>query len=305
MEAATYNHQPVLLKETLGLLVPRAGETVLDVTLGLAGHSREFLKIIGADGMLIGLDADGENLEQAEQNLSGLPGKVKLHHCNFSELSDLALPQVDILFADLGMSSPHIDDPSRGFTFREDVPLDLRFDRTKGKSGANLIAQSSEQDLYQIFRKYGELKSARKLARAIKTAEVRTTGGLKKCTEDACSYKAASVLPQVFQALRIAVNDELWALEILLKTGPALLKPGGRMGVITFHSLEDRMVKQAFKKLSLAEKDPITGANSKEAPFEILTKKPIGPDEEESTENPRARSAKLRVILRRDSPENL
>ena len=125
MESATYNHQPVLLKETLKILNLREGESVLDVTLGLAGHSREFLKAIGKDGALIGLDADGENLEQAEQNLKGLPGKVNLHHCNFSELSDLSLPQVNVIFADLGMSSPHIDDPSRGFTFREDVPIDL------------------------------------------------------------------------------------------------------------------------------------------------------------------------------------
>ena len=112
-------------------------------------------------------------------------------------------------------------------------------------------------------------------------------------------------MSQVFQALRIAVNDELWALEILLKAGPDLLKQGGRMGVITFHSLEDRMVKKAFKALSISEKDPLTGAVSKEASFEILTKKPIGPNEKESIDNPRARSAKLRVILRRDSMENL
>ena len=285
-----------MLGTVLDVLSTKKGEKVLDVTLGLGGHSVEFLKAIGSSGKLIGLDADEKNLEEARKNLSAISMNFELHHSNFSRLSELELPQVDILFADLGLSSPHLDDPGRGFTFREDTPLDLRFDQSRGITGANLIKQSSEQDLFLIFKKYGELEQARKLAKAIKATHIDTTGDLRACTEAVCGHRAVQALPQVFQALRIAVNDEIGALESLLKYGPTLLKPGGRMGIITFHSLEDRPVKQKFRELSTSEKDEVTGAVSKEADFELLTKKPLLPSEEELEENSRARSAKFRAI---------
>ena len=152
-----------------------------------------------------------------------------------------------------------------------------------------------------MFKKYGELKQARRVAKAIKAAPISTTGELRKCVEESCGHFAPSVLPQVFQSLRIAVNDELGALESLLETAPYLLKQGGRFGIITFHSLEDRLVKRAFKELSTGIKDELTGAIAEESEFVLLTKKPVCPCEEECADNPRARSAKLRVIQKRDS----
>ncbi|MBU0766500.1 16S rRNA (cytosine(1402)-N(4))-methyltransferase RsmH [Patescibacteria group bacterium] len=290
-------HTPVLHNEVINLLDPQEGEIVLDVTLGLGGHSSLFLEKIGSSGKLLAIEADQVNLDIAKENLSDYSGQIDLRHNNFCNIAQMEFPQVDILFADLGLSSPHLDDPQRGFSFREDAPLDMRFDRTTGMPASQLIASLDEQGLAQIFWTYGELKSGRKLARTIKESEsVKTTFDLKECTEKAVGFHAKTMLPQVFQALRIAVNDEMGSLEILLREGPKLLKSGGRMGVITFHSLEDRMVKQEFKVLATPEKDPITGADIHEALFEILTKKPIVPSEEEIAENPRARSAKLRIL---------
>ncbi|MBU2259009.1 16S rRNA (cytosine(1402)-N(4))-methyltransferase RsmH [Patescibacteria group bacterium] len=291
------HHTPVLHSEVMNLLDPKKGEVVLDVTLGLGGHAKSFLEAIGPYGRLIGIETDEANLQQAKENLSEYGKQVTFISGNFRDLTSFDIPEADILFADLGLSSPHIDDPERGFTFREDAPLDMRFDRTNGMPASQLIASLDEQGLAKIFWTYGELKSGRKLARTLKEAEsVKTTFELKECVEKAVGFRAKTMLPQVFQALRIAVNDEMGSLQILLREGPMLLKEGGRMGVISFHSLEDRMVKQAFRTLATSEKDPVTGAVSQEAAFEVLTKKPVVPSDQEVEENPRARSAKLRAI---------
>lgn len=295
---AQHAHTPALLQETLQFLQPQLGETVLDVTLGLGGHAAAFLELIGERGTLIGIDADAQNLRSAQERLSKLPGTATCIHANFLQLPELDLPSVDILFADLGLSSPHVDDPERGFSFRTDAPLDLRYDRESGVDAAAYIAQSDERALARIFREYGELDRALLLAKKAKQRGAATTFALRQCAEEVYGFRAPSKLPQVFQALRIAVNHELDALTLLLETGPRLLKSGGRMGIITYHSLEDRPVKRAFRALCTPEKDEWTGAVSREADFVLLTRKPVLPGAEEQRRNPRSRSAKLRAIRR-------
>lgn len=302
--AAAYNdevfrHTPVLHTAVLTLLAPKRGETVLDVTLGLGGHAKSFLERIGPTGRLLALDADSENLVEARRTLGEGEEQSDLRHGNFRNLRSFGFSPVDILFADLGLSSPHIDDPSRGFSFRSSSPLDLRFDRTTGMTAARLIAISTEHELAEVLRRYGEVPGARLLARAMKEGDIQTTFELKACVERVRGYRAPAELPRVFQALRIAVNDELGALRILLQEGPKLLKPGGRMGVISYHSLEDRLVKDAFRALAAPAKDVTTGAVRAQAPFTLITKKPVCPDASEIEANPRARSAKFRVLLRR------
>ena len=245
-------HIPVLLDEVLTLLAPKEENTVLDCTLGLGGHSSAFCERIGAEGILIGIDADRENLDEAKSRLSGCSAKTEFHHCNFGTMSTLDLPACDIIFADLGVSSPHFDDPERGFSFRENGPLDLRFDRTSGQTAFDLIEASTEQELGKIIADFGELKGSYKIGRVLKEKLPRTTEEVRECIEETDGHRAKQVLPQVFQALRIAVNDELGALQSFLDCAPKLLRPGGRLGIISFHSLEDRIVKHVFKSLSTA-----------------------------------------------------
>lgn len=296
-----FKHTPVLLDEVVTLIDPKEGETVLDATLGLGGHAETLLKKIGARGALIGLDADAKNLAQAQVRLSVLPGRKEFRHANFRDLAQLDLPKVDILFADLGLSSPHVDEPGRGFTFREDAPLDLRFDRSQGLSAVLWLQRISLDDLTRALREFGELKDARRLARKLKEGEMNTTFSIVRAVEAVFGWKAPSVMAQVFQALRIAVNDELGALDALLSSGPTLLKSGGRMGVISYHSLEDRRVKQAFRVLTTAPKHADTGQDLHPADYSPLTRKAVVPADEEQHRNPRSRSAKLRVIMRRTS----
>ncbi len=291
------HHTSVLLTEVLQGLSLQTGETVVDVTVGLGGHSAAFLEAVGEGGHLIALDADAENLKSAEQRLSLSPGEKTFHHSNFRELPSLDLPSCDVLFADLGLSSPHLDDPERGFSFRFEGPLDLRFDRSTGQTAAELIDRSSQEELQKIFWDFGEVKASRKLAVEVLEQKPQTTQELKECVERVCGFRAKSVLPQVFQALRIAVNDELESLRILLDHGPTLLKSGGRMAVISFHSLEDRMVKQTFRALSTPVIDDTTGAITIDAPYTLITKKAVKPSEEEVESNPRARSARLRILV--------
>lgn len=292
-------HVPVLLEEVLSALQPAAGERVLDVTLGLGGHASAFLRAVGPSGSLTALDADADNMMIARRRLEETGGLFELRHVNFGRIAELDLQPFDVIFADLGLSSPHLDDATRGFSFRFEGPLDLRFDRTGGKTAADLIEASDEEDLAGVFRTYGELwKEAGKLSRALTGKRWNTTTDLKNAVEQAFGFRAKQILPQVFQALRIAVNDELHALSELLRVGPALLAPGGRMGVISFHSLEDRMVKQTFRALCEPVKDEITGKVSIPAGFELLTKKALQPSDDEIAANQRARSAKFRAIRR-------
>lgn len=287
-------HMPVLPKEILRILAPAAGETVVDATIGCGGHAKELLEAIGPRGRLIGIDADEENLAAAARNLAPWKGQLHLIHGNFRTIRHLLASgpfsslAPSIVFADLGLSSPHIDDPDRGFTFRTDAPLDLRFNRTEGIAAFSFIAQCSAQELATIFREYGELPRGLALAREVISSVNIRTSDVRACVEKVFGWRAQRYLPQVFQALRIAVNDELNALRDFLHDGPELLAPGGRMGIVCYHSLEDRMVKQEFRRRALAR-------------FLLLTPKAVRPTPEECVRNPRARSARFRAIERNAS----
>jgi 16S rRNA (cytosine1402-N4)-methyltransferase len=211
----------------------------------------------------------------------------------------LDLPAQDIIFADLGLSSPHIDDAARGFTFRADGPLDLRYDQSTGDPASYLLQHSSPEKLATIFRSYGELhREGGKLGRLLAGSSLTTTLQVRDRVEEAFGFRARDLHPRIFQALRIAVNEELSVLDVLLAAAPELLAPGGRFGVISYHSLEDRAVKHAFRALTTPSKDPVTGKISVPASYELLTKKAIVPSDAEMEENPRARSAKFRILRR-------
>lgn len=309
MKTPEIRHVPVLhsseRKESaiLTVLDPRPGETVLDVTLGLGGHAAGFLECIGPDGALIGLDADERNLAIARNRLEPWGDRVQLIHANFRSLETLSLPPVDILFADLGICSTHVDDPTRGFSYAADGPLDLRFDASTGRSASAFLMESSETDIVHALQEYGEIPRAKSLAaRLYKTSRGRgdtwTTTALRASVEDVYRWRAPRVMAQVFQALRIAVNDELGSLEHLLAAIPAQLRPGGRCGIISYHSLEDRMVKHCFRALCAPSLDPTTGAVARAASFRLLLRRPLSPGTDEIEQNPRSRSAKFRAITR-------
>lgn len=292
-----FSHVPVLHTTVLSVLSPRNGECVLDVTLGLGGHALSFLEAIGSEGKLIGLDTDERNLTVAKKQLEGR-GVMEFFHASFRDLPQMNLPKVDIIFADLGLSSPHLDDPSRGFSFRSDGPLDMRLDASTGITAQELIAQSSAEELGHIFADYGQFAGSMRLGRTLAGSQIATTFALRDAVEKAFGFKGKALLPQVFQALRIVVNRELKALEILLKYGPTLLAPNGRMGIISFHSLEDRAVKHTFRSLTTAPKDPVTGKIAHPADFTLLTPHALAPSPDEISGNPRSRSAKFRAIQR-------
>lgn len=299
-------HTPVLLRPVLELLQPREGEWVLDVTLGLGGHSEAIAEAIGAGGRLVGLDADEKNIEVAKERLSACGNTVTSLHANFGELPECLptdLRSFDIILADLGLSSPHLDDPKRGFSFREDGPLDMRFDQTKGTGAAMLLASLDRTTIRDMFETYGELPQAHRLTDAVirrrSEAPVRSSTDLKEVAKKIYGFDALKYLPQMFQALRMAVNKEQESLQTLLEEAPKLLKDGGRFAVISYHSLEDRMVKKVFKTLTTPAKDPVTGADVSKANFVLLTKKAVIPSDEEIVKNPRSRSAKLRAIRKR------
>ena len=298
------DHTPVLLQEVLSLFAPKSGARLLDCTVGLGGHAAALLASAGEGSSLVALDTDASNLERAKKNL---PAYLSTFiHDNFASLPD-CLPSdrrsFDIILADLGVSSVHFDDASRGFSFRHDAPLDMRLDQTKWMPASSLLSSLDRTTLIRIFHDYGELERSHKLVDEIirrRTEEpVRTTTDLTAAVLTAYGPKGRDCFPQVFQALRIAVNDELRSLEHLLKTAPALLAPGGIFGVISFHSLEDRMVKCAFRDASTAEKDPITGQELSAPAFELLTKRAVQPTEDEIASNSRSRSARFRAIRRR------
>jgi len=297
-------HTPVLLTEVLNLFAPAKGKRMLDVTLGLGGHAAALREQCGDDSFLVGLDADDRNLAKAADLLP--KENTLLLHTNFSQLPS-CLPkekrEFDIILADLGISSPHLDDPTRGFSFRFDAPLDMRLDQSQGEPATMMIASLDRESLIRIFRDYGEVTQSHRLVDEMiarrRTDPIRTTFALAKATIHSYGQKrGGDILPQVFQALRIAVNGELDALNVLLKEAPKLLAPKGRLAIISFHSLEDRMVKNAFKNLTVPLTDPLTGQDISMPAFELLTKKPLTPSLSEVQHNPRSRSARLRAICR-------
>jgi len=289
-------HRPVLLEETLHYLDIARDGVYIDCTLGLAGHASEILKR-NAKARLIGLDLDEQSLLQAKEALRPYAGRVDLYHSDFRYLPELDLDfsAVRGVLLDLGFSSFQLDSPERGFSHSLDGPLDMRMDFRNKLTAAKILEKYSEAKLAQVFREYGELKQANKLARAIastrRSTKIESTTQLRLIVEDVCRWRPQSgkIHPaaKVFQALRIEVNQELVGLGEFLEKIAHLLPLTARMVGISFHSLEDRIVKHTF--LGLARPDDGQGV------LEILTKKPVTPGAEELAWNPRARSAKLRA----------
>jgi len=290
-------HQAVLTAEVLTFLAPQRGGLFVDCTVGLGGHARVLLEH-GAS-RVIGLDRDREALSQAHTTLSAWAEHVELHHANYKDvdavLNTSQISSVDGVLADLGVSSLHLDGEGRGFSFRRDEPLDMRMDQSAGQTAADLIRNTSEQTLADIIFKYGEERQSRRIARAIvearRTSPVTSTGALASIVRRSLrrrGYTRIDPATRTFQAIRIWVNQELEGLEVALEAMCRRLRTGARLVVISFHSLEDRIVKHTFRALERGGKVAIR----------VLTKRPVIPQDEEVEQNPRARSAKLRVAER-------
>ncbi len=296
-------HKSVLYEELLDALAPRAGGFfAVDCTLNGGGHSLGLLERSSPDGQLLGLDADAQAILRASERLARFSGRFRLVNRNFRELAEVAAEEgiagVDAVVFDLGLSSAQLEQSGRGFSFRFDEPLDMRFDdRAAGPTAAELLNDLPETELQHIFRTYGEEPRARRLARAVverrRDTPLLRTADLVEVVGRALGPARGRIHPatRVFQALRIAVNDELAALEEGLRAAVGLLKPGGRVAAISFHSLEDRVVKWRFREWA-------DDAPDHPATLRVMTRKPIVPGEEERASNPRARSAKLRVAER-------
>jgi len=282
-------HVPVLLKEAIDFLAVKRGGTVIDATEGLAGHSFEIAKRLGAPGHLIGLDKDLAALAIAQKKLifEDAPA-ITLIHASFAELGQrFPSPIADGLLADIGVSSLQFDDAARGFSFQADGPLDMRMNTQSGQTAEQVVNQLDEVTLANLIYEFGEERRSRRIARAIvRSRPIRTTAQLAEIVSAAARpMKHERIHPATltFQALRIFVNRELDDLKDLLQAAPQILKPGGRLVVISFHSLEDRIVKDSLR-------DGVRLGH-----YKLLTKKPVTPGEEEIDRNPRARSAKLRA----------
>ncbi|MCA9941259.1 MAG: 16S rRNA (cytosine(1402)-N(4))-methyltransferase RsmH [Anaerolineales bacterium] len=301
-------HIPVLFQETMHILRPHAGGRYIDGTVGAGGHTAGLLAASAPDGKVLAFDRDPEAISFARARLQSDASRVTFINASYAEMGQLAptygFNQVDGVLLDLGLSSRQLEDGLRGFSFLRDGPLDMRFDPRRGKTAADLINTLSETDLASLFWHYGEERSSRKIARAIVLARpLHTTGELRQVIEAVMGRRGRKhPATQVFQALRIVVNEELAAVEKGLAAGIDLLKPGGRMAVISFHSLEDRLVKQTFRQLSrdcvCPPQQPICTCDA-HAVVQLVTRKAVQPGDEEIAANPRSRSARLRVVEKR------
>ncbi len=301
-------HVSVLLQEVVGLLQPQPGGVYIDATVGAGGHAAAILEASSPDGRLFGFDQDWHTLALARQNLAAFGNRVDLIHANFRRLGAMAqlhrLPPANGILLDLGVSSMQFDQPERGFSFKEDGPLDMRMNPGYGLSAAELVNTLPEAELANLIYQYGEERHSRRIARAIvKARPVRGTAQLADIVAGAVRSRGSreKIHPatRTFQALRIAVNQELAALEEVLPQALSLLKPQGRLAVISFHSLEDRIVKRFFKQESqdcICPPEQLFCTCQHKAIINIITKKPITPGLAEIELNSRARSAKLRVV---------
>lgn len=301
-------HVPVLLNEVLEHLLPegRTVERAVDGTLGAGGHSRALLE--HGVHQLLGMDVDPVALDIARENLAPFGERAHIVHASYTQMADeaakLGWDGVDAILLDLGVSSMQLDIPERGFAFRHEGPLDMRFDPQSDKpTAADLVNTLEEDELADIFYQYGEERDSRRIARAIvRERPYRTTRDLSEVIERAHPrrhYEKIHPATRVFQALRIAVNDELKTVERGVNVAIDLLRSGGRLGVISFHSLEDRIVKDAFRLASTdcicPPKTPICVCGH-QASVRLINRKPIIADEDEAARNPRSRSAKLRIV---------
>ena len=298
-------HRPVLLQEVLQVLEPRPGMIVVDGTVGWAGHSAELLTRIGPDGMLIGLDLDAENLPKARERLASVGHPFHLHHANFAGLQQVlathGITRVDALLADLGMSSMQVDDPERGFSYVREGALDMRMDRSRGRTAAQILASIAKYELTEHLTNLGDEPDAERIASAIVQAReksaIATTKDLSRIIREATKQEAWRLHPtpgkwnmhpaaRTFQALRILVNRELANLEHLLRILPQCLRSKGRVAIISFHSGEDRLVKASFR------------CGLETAIYDAISTDPMCASWDERNENPRSRSAKLRWAQR-------
>ena len=297
-EDAVVGHEPVMLKEVLEFLSPEPGKAFLDLTLGGGGHAEALLKRLGSSGRLIGVDRDEEVLLATATRLRERFNNVRFFSADFGNLQDLdeALEgeRFDGVLLDLGISSIQLDDGKRGFSFQVDGPLDMRMDRSSGRTAEELLKKLSQGELANILREYGQERRAASIARTIVKRRARKplmwTSELARICEHAARGKWQRIHPatRTFQAIRIAVNDELGALTRAMATLPKMLRSGGCLVVMSFQSLEDGIVKRAFRE------------HARSGLYEVLTAKPLKASDEEVRENPRARSACLRAARRTD-----
>ena len=310
-----FHHLPVLLDECLDGLAIRPDGAYLDCTLGGAGHSGEIFKRLGPNGLLVGIDRDADAIEAASSRLGAIdsPARFQALRGNFHDARDLLAAagidrRFDGILIDLGVSSHQLDVRERGFSYHDDAPLDMRMDQGQALCAREIVNEWSEDELNRVLRDYGEEKWARQIARVIcdrrKSEPIERTSQLVSIVDAAIPKKfrqgdGSHPARRTFQALRIAVNDELEPLEPALRTLSTLLNPGGRLCVITFHSLEDRIVKNTFRSLA----DPCTCPKSfpvcvcgKRPTVKLVTRKPITASEDELEQNPRSRSASLRIV---------
>lgn len=302
------DHQPVLLKETIDLLAIKPDGIYVDLTFGRGGHSRAILDKLSFEGTLIAFDVDAEAIEEGKA-LEELGKRFILIRENFqnffSVLQDRGVKEVDGILADLGVSSPQFDEGERGFSYRMDAPLDMRMDQRNPLTAAKILSSYPEEEIARILYEYGEEKDSRRIAHLIAEERtkkrIETTGELvdviKRAKRAKSLFQKGHPAKQTFQALRIAVNGELTALEKMLEDLPKALSLHGRAAIITFHSLEDRMVKRKFRSLTTVEGSRYHPV-AEEAKFSDLTRKPIIATNEELLQNHRAHSAKLRAIER-------
>lgn len=306
-----FKHIPVLYDEIMRIMAPKAGEFFVDCTLGGGGHSKGFLERTSPGGVLLGIDQDPEALVAARKNLSGYDGRVMCVHSNYSRLDEILqqyVPEgVDGIFFDIGVSSHQLDEKERGFSYMKDAPLDMRMNPRQTFTAYDVVNQYDEAALYRILKEYGEERWAKRIAQFIvefRTEKpIETTGELvdliKRAIPKGAREEGSHPAKRTFQAIRIEVNDELGVLERTIAVAVKHLKKGGRLGIVSFHSLEDRIVKEKFRYLAsdcICPPELPFCQCDKVSEVKILTRKPITATTEELSRNTRAKSAKFRAV---------
>ena len=306
-----FKHIPVLFHEIMDIMAPQPGEVFVDCTLGGGGHSGGFLERISPDGRLIGIDQDTNALKAAQQNLSAYDGRVTYVHSNYSHLDEIltahAPDGVDGILFDIGVSSHQLDEKDRGFSYMQDAPLDMRMDQSRSMTARDVVNTYSEDELHRILKEYGEERWAKRIAKFIvefrSKKPIETTGELvdiiKRAIPKGAREEGSHPAKRTFQAIRIEVNDELGVLERTIEVAVKHLKKGGRVGIISFHSLEDRIVKEKFRYLAsdcICPPEMPFCQCDKVSEVKILTRKPVTATDEELEMNSRSKSAKFRAV---------